>query len=182
LLVAPYGVRIGLVERIEREMAHALAGREAHIQIKSNHLVDEQTIDALYRASQAGVRIDLLVRTFCTIRSGVPGLSDNINTRSILGRYLEHSRVFYVANDGHPEYWIGSADLMHRNLDRRVEVLAPVRDPIATEHLRYCLDLAFSPDTAAWELQPDGRWIRSGGGKQIDYQEVLMKRLADRGE
>jgi polyphosphate kinase len=182
VLVAPHGVRTGLVARIEREMEHARAGREAHIQIKSNHLVDEQTIDALYRASQAGVRIELLIRTFCTIRSGVPGLSENISTRSILGRYLEHSRIFYVANDGQPEYWIGSADLMHRNLDRRVEVLCPVRDPVATDYLRYCLDLAFSPDTAAWELQPDGRWVRSGGAKQVDYQEVLMKRLSGRGE
>ncbi len=125
LLVAPYGVRTGLVNRIEREIAHAEAGGEAHIQIKTNHLVDELTIDALYRASRAGVRVELLVRTFCTIRSGVPGLSDNITTRSILGRFLEHSRVFYFAGGGEPEYWIGSADLMHRNLDRRVEVLAP---------------------------------------------------------
>jgi polyphosphate kinase len=182
LMVAPHGVRAGLVQRIEREMEHARAGREAHIQIKTNHLVDEQTIDALYRASQAGVRIELLVRTFCTIRSGVPGLSENISTRSILGRYLEHSRVFHFANDGEPEYWIGSADLMHRNLDRRVEVLCPVTDPIATEHIRFCLDLAFSPETAAWTLEPDGRWIRSGAGRQVDYQEVLMKRLAGRGE
>ena len=182
VLVAPFGVRTGLVARIEREMEHAKAGRNAHIQIKTNHLVDEHTIDALYRASQAGVRIELMVRTFCTIRSGIPGLSDNITTRSILGRFLEHSRIFYAANDGHPEYWIGSADLMHRNLDRRVEVLAPVRDPVATEHLRYCLDLVFSPDTAAWQLEPDGRWVRSGGAKAVDYQEVLMKALAPRGD
>jgi polyphosphate kinase len=182
LLVAPHGVRSGLISRIEREMEHALEGRDAHIQIKTNHLVDEQTIDALYRASQAGVRVELLVRTFCTIRSGIAGLSENITTRSILGRFLEHSRIFYVANDGNPEYWIGSADLMHRNLDRRVEVLCPVRDPVATEHLRYCLDLAFSPDTAAWDLQADGRWVRSGATRQIDAQEVLMKRLAGRGE
>jgi polyphosphate kinase len=182
LLVAPYGVRTGLISRIEREIAHAEAGHPAHIQIKTNHLVDEQTIDALYRASRAGVRVELLVRTFCTIRSGVPGLSENISTRSILGRFLEHSRVMYFANNGEPEYWIGSADLMHRNLDRRVEVLCPVREPVAVEHIRYCLDLAFSPDTAAWTLQPDGRWVRSGGAKGIDYQEVLMKRLAPRGE
>ncbi len=182
LLVAPFGVRTGLVSRIEQEMAHALAGRPAHIQIKTNHLVDEQVIDALYRASQAGVRIELLVRTFCTIRSGVPGLSENISTRSILGRFLEHSRVFYFANDGDPEYWIGSADLMHRNLDRRVEVLTPVRDPIAVDHIRYCLDRAFAPETAAWSLEPDGRWVRSGGPKGIDYQDVLTKRLAGRGE
>jgi polyphosphate kinase len=182
ILVAPHGVRTGLIARIEREMEHARAGRPAHIQIKTNHLVDEQTIDSLYRASQAGVRVELLVRTFCTIRSGVPGLSDNITTKSILGRYLEHSRIFYVANDGQPEYWIGSADLMHRNLDRRVEVLCPVRDPIGTQHIRECLDLAFAADTAAWVLEPDGRWVRSGGSKQVDYQEVLMKRLAGRGE
>ena len=175
-------MRTGLVSRIEQEMAHAQAGRPAHIQIKTNHLVDEQVIDALYRASQAGVRIELLVRTFCTIRSGVPGLSENISTRSILGRFLEHSRVFYFANDGEPEYWIGSADLMHRNLDRRVEVLTPVRDPIAVDHIRFCLDRAFAPETAAWSLEPDGRWVRSGGPKGIDYQDVLTKRLAGRGE
>jgi polyphosphate kinase len=182
LLVAPHGVRTGLITRIEREIELTRAGRPGHIQIKTNHLVDELTIDALYRASQAGVRIELLVRTFCTIRSGVPGLSENISTRSILGRYLEHSRVYYFANDGEPEYWIGSADLMHRNLDRRVEVLAPVSDPTSVEHLRFCLDLAFSPETAAWTLEPDGRWVRSGGSRQIDYQDVLMKRLAGRGE
>ena len=144
-------MRAGLIERIEREIAHAQAGRPAHIQFKTNHLVDEQTIDALYRASRAGVRIELLVRTFCTIRSGVEGLSENITTRSILGRFLEHSRVYYFGNDGAPEYWIGSADLMHRNLDRRVEVLCEVSDPGCSEQLRELLDLAFAPDTAAWE-------------------------------
>ncbi|MEP6598188.1 MAG: RNA degradosome polyphosphate kinase [Actinomycetota bacterium] len=182
LLVAPQGLRSGLVDRIEREMGHARAGKPAHIQIKTNHLVDEQTIDALYRASLAGVRVELLVRTFCTIKAGVPGLSENITTRSILGRFLEHSRIFYAANDGHPEYWIGSADLMHRNLDRRVEVLCRVNDRAATAHLRECLDVAFAPDTAAWELQPDGRWVRSGGTRQVDYQELLMRRLGHRGE
>ncbi|MBV9514158.1 MAG: RNA degradosome polyphosphate kinase, partial [Mycobacteriaceae bacterium] len=145
LLVSPNGVRTGLIERIERETRHAEAGRGGHIQIKTNHLVDEQTIDALYRASRAGVKVELLVRTFCTIRAGVPGLSDNITTRSILGRFLEHSRIFYVANDGEPEYWIGSADLMHRNLDRRVEVLVRVNDAAAREHVRWCLDAAFAP-------------------------------------
>jgi polyphosphate kinase len=180
LLVAPYGVRAGLVDRIEREIEHARAGRASHIQFKTNHLVDEQTIDALYRASAAGVRIDLLVRTFCTIRSGVPGLSENISTRSILGRFLEHSRVYYFGNDGSPEYWIGSADLMHRNLDRRVEVLCPVSDPACSAQIRDSLDVAFAPDTKAWELGPDDVWTPSGGSD--DYQEVLMHRLADRGE
>jgi polyphosphate kinase len=179
LLVAPHGVRAGLIDRIEREIAHAEAGLEAHIQIKSNHLVDEQTIDALYRASQAGVRVDLLIRTFCTIKSGVPGLSENINTRSILGRFLEHSRVFYVANNGEPEYWIGSADLMHRNLDRRVEVMCPVIDVPAQEHIRSFMDLAFDDETAAWVQQPDDRWVRTG---HRDYQESLIKRYTARGE
>jgi polyphosphate kinase len=134
----------------------------------------------LCRASRAGVRIELLVRTFCTIRSGVEDLSENITTRSILGRFLEHSRVYYFGNDGAPEYWLGSADLMHRNLDRRVEVLCQVADPSACENLREVLDLAFAPDTAAWVQQPDGTWQLSGGTR--DYQELVMRRLIGRGE
>jgi polyphosphate kinase len=181
LLVAPVGIRSGLLERIEREVELARAGRPAHIRFKTNHLVDEQMIDALYRASRAGVRVDLLVRTFCTIRAGVPGLSENIRTRSILGRFLEHSRVYYFGGGGEPEYWIGSADLMHRNLDRRVEVLCQVSDQQARAHLNDCLEAAFDEGTRAWDLQPDGEWIRSGGAG-TDYQELLMKRLADRGE
>ncbi|MEO6885635.1 MAG: RNA degradosome polyphosphate kinase, partial [Jatrophihabitantaceae bacterium] len=181
LLVAPQRLRSGLIERIDREIEHARAGRPAHVQFKTNHLVDEATIDALYRASQAGVQVDLLVRTFCTIRAGVPGLSENITARSILGRFLEHSRIYYFGNDGDPEYWIGSADLMHRNLDRRVEVLCQVQDRVATDHLRECLDLAFDPQTLAWQLQPDGRWLRHGGTGG-DMQVQLMRRLADRGE
>jgi polyphosphate kinase len=179
LLVAPHGLRTGLLERIEREAEHARAGRPAAIQFKTNHLVDEQLIDALYRASQAGVKIDLLVRTFCTIRSGVPGLSENITTRSILGRFLEHSRVYYFENDGDEEYWIGSADLMHRNLDRRVEVLCQLSDVETRKHLRTMLDLAFAADTAAWELQPDGDWSHLPGD---DYQQRLMRWLSSRGE
>jgi polyphosphate kinase len=180
LLVAPQRLRSGLIERIEREVEHVRAGRPGHIQFKTNHLVDEQTIDALYRASREGVRIELLVRTFCTIRSGVPGLSENITTRSILGRFLEHSRVYYFGNDGASEYWIGSSDLMHRNLDRRVEVLCQVSDEHARASIRGALDLAFAPDTAAWDMQPDGTWRRSGG--EHDYQELLLRRLTDRGE
>ncbi len=179
LLVAPHGLRAGLVERIEREIEHARSGRPAAIQFKTNHLVDEQLIDALYRASQAGVKVDLLVRTFCTIRSGVPGLSENITTRSILGRFLEHSRVYYFSNDGDEEYWIGSADLMHRNLDRRVEVLCQLSDIETHKHLRTMLDLAFAADTDAWELQPDGSWTHSPG---TDYQLRLMRWLSARGE
>jgi polyphosphate kinase len=181
LLVAPQGIRAGLIERIEREIALAKAGRPAHIRFKTNHLVDEQTIDALYRASIAGVRVDLLVRTFCTIRAGVPGLSENIRVRSILGRFLEHSRIYYFGGDGSPEYWIGSADLMHRNLDRRVEVMCEVTDRQARTQLRDVLDAAFDDDTIGWDLQPDGGWVRSAGAHN-DVQELLMRRLADRGE
>jgi polyphosphate kinase len=181
LLVAPQGLRPGLLKRIDREIEHAEAGRGGHIQIKTNHLVDEILIDALYRASQAGVKVELLIRTFCTIKAGVPGLSENITVRSILGRFLEHSRIFYVANAGEPEYWIGSADLMHRNLDRRVEVLTQVGGA-NRDQLREILDLAFAAETSAWQLSSDGRWVRSGGPNAIDYQEVLLKRLASRGE
>ena len=183
LLVAPHGLRTGIVERIDREIGHARAGRPARIRIKTNHLVDEETIDALYRASQAGVAVDLLVRTFCSIKAGVPGLSERITVRSILGRFLEHSRILYVENAGAPEYWLGSSDLMHRNLDRRVEVLVRVTDDIAREHLAGMLDLAFAPDVVAWELQPDGTWRRNPGepgAPPRDYQEELMRRHASR--
>ena len=183
LIVAPHGIRRGIVERVEREIEHARAGRSARIRIKTNHLVDEATIDALYRASAAGVQVDLLIRTFCTIRAGVPGLSENIRVRSILGRFLEHSRIVYVENDGEPEYLIGSADLMHRNLDRRVEVMVEVTDRAARAHLRDTLDLAFGADIVAWEMQPDGDWKRNPGqpGKPLrDYQDVLMHRHAKR--
>ena len=162
-------------------MEFARAGREGHIRFKTNHLVDEQTIDALYRASRAGVRVELLVRTFCTIQAGVPGLSDNISCRSILGRFLEHSRVYQFGGDGTPEYWIGSADLMHRNLDRRVEVLCQVSDRHARGELAEYLDLAFDPTTLAWDLRPDGNWERTGDEGR-DLQELLMARLAERSE
>jgi polyphosphate kinase len=181
LLVAPQGVRSGLIERIEREIEHARAGRDAHLRFKTNHLVDEQTIDALYRASLAGVRVELLARTFCTIRAGVEGLSENIRVRSIVGRFLEHSRIYYFGNAGEPEFWLGSADLMHRNLDRRVEVLCQVTERQARAHLADCLDLAFDAETIGWDLGPDGEWVRSGDAGN-DFQELLMKRLADRGE
>jgi polyphosphate kinase len=181
LLVSPNGIRLGLIQRIEREIQHAESGRGGHIQIKTNHLVDEQTIDALYRASMAGVRVDLLVRTFCTIRSGVAGYSDNIRTRSILGRFLEHSRIYQFGGDGNPEYWIGSADLMHRNLDRRVEVLCKDTEPSARAHLAMCLDAAFDDKTLAWNLQPDGEWVRTGD-PSYDFQALVMKSLTERGE
>ncbi|MBA2389264.1 MAG: RNA degradosome polyphosphate kinase [Geodermatophilaceae bacterium] len=172
LLVAPTGIRTGLLERIEREVGHAVAGRECGIDIKVNSLVDEGIIDALYAASNAGVPIRLLIRGICTLRPGVPGLSENIRVRSIVGRFLEHSRVMCFTNGGEPEWWMGSADLMHRNLDRRVEVLLQVSDPSAAEHLRYTLEMAMGEDISGWDLRQDGGWERAPGSK--DFQLEMM--------
>ncbi|WP_211190313.1 RNA degradosome polyphosphate kinase [Actinomycetospora sp. TBRC 11914] len=185
LLVAPYGVRRGVVERIDTERERALAGWSSGIRIKVNGLVDEQVIDALYRASQAGVPIDLVVRGICALRPGVPGLSDNIRVRSILGRFLEHSRIFHFV--GADEHWIGSADMMHRNLDRRVEELAPVTDPRLVAQLDGILDSATAPSTRCWVLEPDGSWTpwpvaagEDADGMQVcDHQiQLLMRREA----
>ncbi|GLZ53648.1 RNA degradosome polyphosphate kinase [Actinomycetospora sp. NBRC 106378] len=182
LLVAPYGVRRGLIERIDGERKRALKGKKAGIRIKVNGLVDEQVIDALYRASLAGVRIDLVVRGICALRAGVPGLSENIRVRSILGRFLEHSRIFHFVGAG--EHWIGSADIMHRNLDRRVEVLAPVSDPRLSAQLDEILDSATAPSTRCWSLDPDGSWtpwpVAAGEGTEgiqvCDHQTQLLLR------
>jgi polyphosphate kinase len=159
LLVAPYGVRRGIIERIEREIAAKRDGADARIRLKANALVDEQVIDALYRASQAGVRVEVVVRGICALRPGAPGFSDNITVRSILGRFLEHSRIIHFrAID---EFWIGSADMMHRNLDRRVEVMAQVKDPRLADQLNDVFDSAMDPTTRCWELGPDGHWTAS---------------------
>ncbi|MFC5727404.1 MULTISPECIES: RNA degradosome polyphosphate kinase [Nocardioides] len=173
LLVAPDSVRSGLIDRIHAEIAHHKAGRPAGIRVKANSVVDEPIIDALYLASTEGVKVELLIRGICALRPGVPGLSDNITVRSILGRFLEHSRIFAFAGGGDPEAWIGSADMMHRNLDRRVEVL--VRLPRhSQEEVRELLDLAFAPTTQAWELGPSGEWTRNAGSEHL--QETLIER------
>ncbi|MPZ65119.1 MAG: RNA degradosome polyphosphate kinase [Pseudonocardiaceae bacterium] len=176
LLVAPYGIRRGIVERIEAEIAHARAGRSAGIRIKVNSLVDEQVIDALYRASAAGVDVDIVVRSICALRPARPGLSDTIRVRSILGRFLEHSRIFHFA--GSREHWIGSADMMHRNLDRRVEVLVRVTDPLLTGELDAVFDSAMDPVTRCWVLEPDGSWTASPaeGSTVRDHQAQLVRR------
>lgn len=173
LLVAPDSVRDGLVGRIHREIAHHQAGRPARIRLKANSVVDEAVIDALYLASQAGVPVELLVRGICALRPGVPGLSETVTVRSVLGRFLEHSRVFWFDNGGEPEAWIGSADMMHRNLDRRVEVLVrlPGADEVAS--IGELLDLAFAPDTNAWVLDSDGVWTRNDG--TVHLQERLIE-------
>src|SRR5699024_5734453 len=154
LLVAPRTVRRGLIERIEAEIANARAGKPAWVQMKVNSVVDEELIDAFYRASRAGVQVDLVVRGICGIKAGVPGLSENIRVRSILGRFLEHSRVYaFAGGDGDPEVFLGSADLMHRNLDRRVEVLVRVTDEGQIRDLLGLLDVALSDSTASWHLE-----------------------------
>ncbi|WP_018682107.1 polyphosphate kinase 1 [Actinokineospora enzanensis] len=176
LLVAPYGVRRGIVERIEQEIEHHRAGRAAGIRIKVNSLVDEQVIDALYGASQAGVPVDVVVRGICALKPGIPGLSENIRVRSILGRFLEHSRVFNFL--GAAEYWIGSADMMHRNLDRRVEVQVRVTDPRLTAQLDAILDSALDPSTRCWVLAANGEWEPSpaAGSTVRDHQAELLAR------
>jgi polyphosphate kinase len=179
LIVAPKGLRTGLVSRIQREIEHVQNGKEGHIRFKCNSVVDETIIDSLYRASQAGVKVDILVRGICSLRPGVPGYSENISVRSVLGRFLEHSRVYDFANGGDRETWIGSPDLMHRNLDRRVEALVRLGSADA-ESVVEVIDLGMSDNTASWHLQPDGNWVRhhedENGEPLINYQELLINR------
>ncbi|MFD1545543.1 RNA degradosome polyphosphate kinase [Nonomuraea guangzhouensis] len=163
LLVAPHSLRGGLMARIEREIAHQEAGRPARIRIKTNSLVDEPLIDALYRASRAGVQVDLWVRGICTLRPGIPDLSENIRVRSILGRFLEHSRIYEFGLGRRPEVWIGSADLMRRNLERRVESLVKVTSQQHRAYLIELMDVATADTTSAWQLNSDGTWVRHPG-------------------
>lgn len=178
LLVAPKSLRDGLIQRITKEIAHQKAGRPAYVRIKVNSMVDEAVIDALYRASQAGVPVDIWVRGICALRPGVPGLSENIRVRSILGRFLEHSRVFVFGNGGEPEVWLGSADMMHRNLDRRIEALVRVTDPAHRAALNNLLETGNSDATSSWHLGPDGDWTRravdADGAPLRNVQEMLI--------
>ena len=190
LLVAPRTVRTGLIQRILREEDAARAGKEAWIKIKVNSIVDEKTIDALYRASQAGVKIDIVERGICALKPGVPGLSENIRVRSILGRFLEHSRIYAFCNaDGPqigegpasgPEVYIGSADLMHRNLDRRVEALVRVTAPEQIDELIKYVDLQMADSTMSWHMQPDGTYVLhtkdDEGRPLVDSQEYLIRK------
>jgi len=202
LLVAPRTVRTGLIARIDREAEAARQGKPAWIKIKVNSIVDELTIDALYRASQAGVSIDLIVRGICALRPGVPGLSENIRVRSILGRYLEHARVFAFANalgstgdesyvlpgsvnlPGLPDVFIGSADLMHRNLIRRVEALVSISDETHIQGLLALLDRSMSDEVSTWHLGSDNAWTRHNvneDGEQLaDLQRELITRQRKR--
>lgn len=177
VMVAPDSVRAGLIDRIRTEVANHRAGLPARIRIKANSVVDEALIDELYRASRAGVPVQMLIRGICAVRPGVPGLSETITVRSILGRFLEHSRVFWFENGGEPDVYIGSADLMHRNLDRRVEVLVRMPSPELVTEVGDLLDQAFDPLTAGWELHPDGSWAALKGTSEhplVDLQDALV--------
>jgi len=177
LLVAPKGCRVGLIERIEREVRHQRAGTQGLIQMKMNGLEDPEICRALYAASQAGVQVELIVRDTCRIRPGVPGLSENIRVISIVGRFLEHARILYFRNAGSEEYYIGSADCMTRNLNNRVEVLVPVEDPRLQAKLRTILDVQFGDDRSAWEMLPDGSYVQRqpAGGSGKSSQRMLIE-------
>ena len=179
LLVAPRTLRTGLLEKIENEIVNAKAGKPAGIQMKLNSLLDEEFVEALYQASAAGVKIDLIIRGICAIRPGIKGLSENIRVRSILGRFLEHSRIYHFVNSGEDEYWIGSSDLMHRNLDRRVESLVRIERPTHKSSLQELIDLSISDQTASWH-QEAYSWKRvttdKSGEPLQDLQGIYVKR------
>ncbi|WP_368497230.1 RNA degradosome polyphosphate kinase [Herbiconiux sp. A18JL235] len=184
LLVAPLHLRKGLLKRIAAEAENARAGKPSGIRIKLNSIVDEAIIDGLYRASEAGVPIEIWVRGICALKPGQSGLSENIKVRSILGRYLEHSRIFSFVNDGDPQVYIGSADMMHRNLDRRVEALVRLVDPDHLKEIESMFDLAMSEEVSSWALEADGTWTRhnvdADGAPLIDLQEHLMQTISRR--
>jgi polyphosphate kinase len=198
LLTAPNGLRDSIIEKIDGEKAKMLSGRRAlartaRIRMKMNSLVDEAVIDALYSASQAGVPVDLVVRGMCALRPGVPGLSENIRVRSVLGRFLEHSRIYVFGEDlpsrgavrtaAEPaQVWIGSADMMHRNLDRRVEALVRIPEPAHRSTLIGLIDTVFAPDASCWELGPEGDWTRRSAPEGVPTRDVQTALIAARNQ
>ena len=183
LLVAPISMRQRFLEMIEREVEHQKAGQGGHIIAKMNALDDRQIIDALYDASAAGVEIDLIVRGICRLRPGLPGKSETIRVISIVGRMLEHARIFYFANGGTPEYYIGSADWMTRNLDARVEAAVPIENPRLQEEVQAILDLQLADNCKAWDMQSDGSYVQrhpAPGEEPRSSQELLMQRALER--
>ena len=180
LLVAPHSLRSRFLELVAREVEHARVGHEARIILKLNAIVDVACIEALYEAARAGVRIELIVRGACSLQPGVAGLSESVRVRSIIGEFLEHSRIWGFANGGDPEWYIGSADLMDRNLDRRVEAVVPVEDHEARNRLAGIVEVLLADDRRSWQLLPDGTWKRTeeleGREGTIDTFEVLKER------
>jgi polyphosphate kinase len=185
LLVAPHNLRQGFLELLERERAHAEAGRPAHVVVKTNAVVDIPVIEALYAASNAGVQIDLIVRGACSLQPGLPGISENIRVRSVIGEFLEHSRIWGFTNGGDPDWYIGSADLMDRNLDRRVEAVVPVEDSEARARIADIIEVMLADDRRSWQLQPDSTWIRTetlqGHPGTVDTFETLKERALAQG-
>ncbi len=182
LLPAPKNLKKGLLARIDREIALHTPEAPGHIQFKVNALEDMDITRALYRASQAGVRAELIIRDTCRLRPGIPGLSDNISVVSIVGPFLEHTRIFYFRNGGDEEYFIGSADLMKRNLESRVEIVTPVEAPAPRKLLREILDVQLADQRCAWDMQPDGQYVQrvpKTKAQQASSQQKLIQ-LAER--
>lgn len=176
LLVAPKQLKQALLEKIEREIAIQGSGGRGHIQWKMNALEDVDIVRALYRASQRGVTIDLIVRDTCRLRPGIEGISSTVKIVSVIGRFLEHERIYYFHNGGKPEYYIGSADAMQRNLEKRVEVLVPVEDVRLQSELRHILDTQLSDQRGAWDMQSDGSYVqRSGMGAKHSQQQMIER-------
>jgi polyphosphate kinase len=180
LLVAPKILKSGLLDRIEREIQHVVDGGRGMIQWKVNALEDVDIVRALYRASQAGVEIDLVVRDTCRLRPGLPGISETVRVLSIVGRFLEHARVYYFHNGGKPEYYLGSADVMQRNLERRVEVLWPIEDPRLQAELRVFIDAQLADQRGAWDMQPDGSYVQRHGPGARHAQQQMVERTERR--
>jgi polyphosphate kinase len=183
LLPSPRILKKTLLENIRREIEHQLKGNQGNIQMKTNALTDQDIIMALYQASQAGVQIDLIVRDSCLLRPGIPGLSENIRVISVVGRFLEHARIYYFRNNGLEHYYIGSADIMKRNLDRRVEVIAPVESPVLQGELREILNLQLDDQRGAWDMQSDGSYIQRkprGSEDKRSAQELLIEKSEQR--
>jgi polyphosphate kinase len=178
LIVAPKSLRKTLIAKIEREIDNANAGKPAHIRLKLNSLLDEQFVSALYKASKAGVKVEIVVRGICALKPGIVGLSENITVRAILGRFLEHSRVYHFHNAGQDEYWIGSADLMNRNLDRRIETLISIQTQSHKEQINQLLSLYLSPEIKRWQMDREGLWKRvllsEANEALMDIQEHLI--------
>jgi polyphosphate kinase len=177
LIVAPSNMRGRIMALIQRETANARAGHGGRIIAKMNAVVDPQIIEGLYEASQAGVQIDLIIRGICCLRPGIAGLSDNIRVLSIIGRFLEHSRIWMFGNAGEPEYYFGSADWMPRNLDRRVEVVTPIMNPLFQKRLQAVLDVCLSDNRQAWDLHSDGTYVQrhpeDGRGERATHRMLL---------
>jgi polyphosphate kinase len=183
LIVAPRDMRRVMEERIRREVQIQKAGGAGRIVAKMNALDDAEIIQELYRASQAGVRVDLIIRGHSRLRPGLPGYSENIRVISILGRFLEHDRIYYFQNDGDPEIFIGSADWRGRNLNERVETMMPILDPALRDRVVQVLHYALNDNRLAWELMPDGQYVQrrpEPGEPEVNYQEVLMRDAVSR--